>query len=51
MVETEMQKVAREKDKENFGLALFFKQAYLNGELNSPEKLVMDLKRIETNEN
>jgi len=46
MVETAMQKTARGKDIEDFAMAGFFKKAYINGELQSTEQLVADLKNI-----
>jgi benzil reductase ((S)-benzoin forming) len=46
MVETAMQKTVRGKDVEDFAMAGFFKEAYINGELQSPEHLVADLTNI-----
>jgi benzil reductase ((S)-benzoin forming) len=46
MVETTMQQTARGKDAEDFAMADFFNQAYVNGQLQTTEHLVDDLKHI-----
>ena len=50
MVETEMQKTARGKSSDAFAMANFFKEAFTNGDLQSPEALAVDLDRIIANE-
>jgi benzil reductase ((S)-benzoin forming) len=46
MVETNMQKTARGMNAQDFAMGDFFREAYLNGELQSAETLVKELKNI-----